>query len=293
MMTTQIVRIAAIVATILALNSELSADDSGLQLAWANNILTISGPKVPGERVETWYLEAYCRPGSTDREWGETTIGHRTELVDAATDKKSLRLRCTLRDGVTVDHEIRATEDEVNFQLVAHNPTTTASQVSWAQPCIRVNRFTGRKQETYLDKCFIFLDSKLRRMPIEPWATKARYIPGQVWRSPDADPDDVNPRPVSKLLPDDGLIGCFSADETMMLATAWEPYQELFQGVGVCIHSDFRIGGLAAGETTRVRGKIYIVAADADALLKRYHRDFPEVQQRARRDSTNTGARDR
>ena len=28
------------------------------------------------------------------------------------------------------------------------------------------------------------------------------------------------------------------------LATAWEPYQELFQGVIVCMHSDFRIGGL-------------------------------------------------
>ena len=119
-------------------------------------------------------------------------------------------------------------------------------------------------------------------MPIEPWATKARYIPGQVWRSPDADRDDVNPRPVSKLVPDDGLIGCYSADETMILASAWEPYQELFQGVGVCIHSDFRIGGLAPGETKRIRGKIYIVPADADALLARYRRDFPEAGRRAR-----------
>ena len=31
------------------------------------------------------------------------------------------------------------------------------------------------------------------------------------------------------------------------MATAWEPYQELFQGVIVCLHSDFRIGGLEAG----------------------------------------------
>jgi hypothetical protein len=281
-MTPRIVRIAALIAAVLTLTTKLSAQDSSLELAWANNILTISGPKLPGERVEIWYLEAYCRPGSTDREWSETTIGHRTELLDAGDDKKSLRLRCTLRDGVTVDHEIRAAHDEVNFRLVAHNPTTTASPVSWAQPCIRVNRFTGRNQETYLDKCFIFLDGKLRRMPFEPWATKARYIPGQVWRSPDADPDDVNPRPVSKLVPDDGLIGCFSTDESMMLATAWEPYQELFQGVGVCIHSDFRIGGLSPGETKRVRGKIYIVAADAKALLDRYHRDFPEAQRRTR-----------
>ncbi len=232
--------------------------------------------------VETWYLEAYCRPGSTNREWSETTIGHRTELVAEDKEKNSLRLRCTLRDGVTVDHEIRAADDEVDFQLVARNPTQIASNVSWVQPCIRVNRFTGRKQEDYLDKCFIILDGKLRRMPIEPWATKARYIPGQVWRSPDAGADDVNPRPVSKLVPDDGLIGCYSADETMMLATAWEPYQELFQGVGVCIHSDFRIGGLAPGETKRVRGKVYIVPADADSLLARYRRDFPEAARRAR-----------
>jgi hypothetical protein len=274
-------------------NGDVSADDSGLHLAWENNILTISGPKVPGERVEIWYLEAYCRPGSTDREWSETTIGHRTELLEADKEKRSLRLRCTLRDGVTVDHEIRAAEDEVNFQLVAHNPTTTASQVSWVQPCIRVNRFTGRTQETYLDKCFIFLDGKLRRMPFEPWATKARYIPGQVWRSPDAHPDNVNPRPVSKLVPDDGLIGCFSADETMMLATAWEPYQELFQGVGVCIHSDFRIGGLSPGETKRVRGKIYIVAAEAKALLDRYHRDFPEAKRRRGGDANKDSAKGR
>jgi hypothetical protein len=289
----RIIRLTAIGFAILTATSELSAEEGGLRLAWENNILTISGPKVPGERVETWYLEAYCRPGSTDREWSETTIGHRTELLEADNEKKSLRLRCTLRDGVTVDHEIRSGDDEVSFDLVAHNPTDKASQVSWAQPCTRVNRFTGRKQETYLDKCFIFLDGKLRRMPIEPWATKARYIPGQVWRSPQADPDDVNPRPLSKLVPDDGLIGCFSADESMILATAWEPYQELFQGVGVCIHSDFRIGGLSPGETKRVRGKIYIGRADAEALLKRYRRDFPEAEKRARSETRAKDTKDR
>jgi hypothetical protein len=71
-------------------------------------------------------------------------------------------------------------------------------------------------------------------------------------------------------------MGCFSADERKILAVAWEPYQELFLGVITCIHSDFRIGGLAAGETKQIRGKIYMVDADVPALVKRYTRDFPE-----------------
>ncbi len=28
----------------------------------------------------------------------------------------------------------------------------------------------------------------------------------------------------------------------MIFATAFEPYQELFQGVVVCLHADFRLG---------------------------------------------------
>jgi hypothetical protein len=46
------------------------------------------------------------------------------------------------------------------------------------------------------------------------------------------------------------------------------------------IHSDFRIGGLAAGETKTMRGKIYIVPADVEALLRRYAKDFPEHAER-------------
>ena len=59
-------------------------------------------------------------------------------------------------------------------------------------------------------------------------------------------------------MPSNGLIGCFSGDEKLIFATAWEPYQELFQGVARCLHSDFRIGGLAPGETKKIRGKIYL-----------------------------------
>ena len=247
-----------------------------LQLSWRKNILTIRGPHFPGEAVEVLYLEAYCRPGSTDRDWRETVIGHTTELVEAAADGSHLRLRCTLADGVRVDHEITAGRDEVTFRLRAHNPTDRPSQAHWAQPCIRVDRFTGEKQHTYLNKCFIFLEGKLTRMPTPQWATKARYVPGQVWRPRHVPITDVNPRPLNPLTPSHGLIGCFSADEKMLLATAWEPYQELFQGVIVCIHADFRIGGLAPHESKTIRGKIYILPNDIPALLRRYQQDFPE-----------------
>jgi hypothetical protein len=62
------------------------------------------------------------------------------------------------------------------------------------------------------------------------------------------------------------------------MGVAWQPYQELFLGVASCIHSDFRIGGLAPGETKEIRGKIYIVDADVQALVNRYEQDFPEHQ---------------
>jgi hypothetical protein len=60
------------------------------------------------------------------------------------------------------------------------------------------------------------------------------------------------------------------------LAVAWEPYQEIFQGVITCLHNDFRIGGLASGEVKRIRGKLYILPNDVRVLVERFERDFPE-----------------
>jgi len=248
----------------------------GLTLSWQNNLLAIRGDDVPGGQLIVWYIEAYCRPGSTDRDWNETVIKHTTQLVRAAEDGRSLELRCTLSDGVTVRHQITAGKDEVDFRVTAHNPTTTASDAHWAQPCVRVDKFTGRGQADYLDSCFVFVDGTLARLPTDPWAREARYTPGQVWCPRQVDRDDVNPRPLSSIVPSNGLIGCFSADGRKIMACAWEPYQELFQGVIVCIHSDFRIGGLAPGETKEIRGKLYLTDADVPALLKRYRQDFPE-----------------
>ncbi len=275
-------------ATLVIAATGLAMQDDGkkppLTIRWADNFLTIHGDRLPGD-IRINYLEAYCRPGSTDRDWGQTVIGHKTELVSASDDCRTIELRDRLNDGVVVTHRITARDDEVDFRLVATNRTDRESQAHWAQPCIRVDKFTGSPTSDpgapglvpkYARQCFIFLDGKLTRLPTEPWADKARYIPGQVYCPKHVDRDDVNPRPLSSLVPSNGLTGCFSADGRQIMAVAWEPYQELFQGVIACIHSDFRLGGLKPGETKNIRGKIYLLPADIPALVARYERDFPE-----------------
>lgn len=254
---------------------------AGLSISWDKNYLEVSGANIPGGPIRTHYLEAYCRPGSTDRDWHETVIPHESELVSATDDGKRIELQDRLSDGVIVNHVITAGQDEVTFTVTATNLTGTESHAHWAQPCMRVDGFTGTDnkdaRETYppyIKKCFVMLNGKLTRLPTEPWALKARYVPGQVYAPDHVDRNDVNPRPLSKLVPSDGLTGCYSADETQILAVAWEPYQEIFQGVITCMHNDFRIGGLAPGETKTIRGKLYVVPADEAALVQRYRSDF-------------------
>ncbi len=259
-----------------------------LTLSRSDNWLVVHGPHLPGREIRINYLEACCRANSTDADWGtHTVIPFQTELTALSGDGKTVKLKSTLEDGVTIDHTITANDDEVDFRLVAHNPGVKRSEAHWAQPCVRLGDFTGVGQtgpdpNDYLPKCFIFLDGQLQRMPTAHWATKARYTPGQVWCPAHVPRSDVNPRPLSPLVPSNGLIGCFSGDEKLIFATAWEPYQELFQGVARCLHADFRLGGLLPGETKRIRGKIYIVPADVESLLKRYARDFPEHVKPAR-----------
>jgi hypothetical protein len=264
--------------------AEPAAAPATLQLAYEPpHLLVISGPQLPGREIRINYLEAYCRAGSTDADWVEhTMIPHRVDRISLSDDRRTLTLRDTLADGVTVDHVVTAGADEVDFRLVAHNPGERRSEAHWAQPCVRLDRFTGfaadgADMDDYLPKCFIFLEGRLTRMPdIRPWAKAARYTPGQVWCPKHVPRSDVNPRPLSPLVPSNGLIGAFSADETMIFATAWEPYQELFQGVARCLHADFRLGGLSPGESRKIRGKIYLVPADEAALVARYAADFPE-----------------
>lgn len=251
------------------------------------HMLVIHGAHLPGGKIRINYLEAYCRANSTEADWVEhTVIPHRVGEVVLSPDRKTLRLRDTLADGVVVDHTVTVRGDEIDFQLRVHNTGRQRSEAHWAQACVRLGDFTGfnsgsRELDDYLGKCFIFLGGKLVRLDeVRPWARKARYTPGQVWPAPGVPRTDVNPRPLSQLTPDNGLIGAFSQDEGMIFATAWEPYQELFQGVARCLHSDFRLAGLRPGERREVRGKIYLVANDLSALLTRYRRDFPEHQRR-------------
>ena len=245
--------------------------------------LYIEGDHLPGKSIEVNYLEAYCRAGSTEADWVKhTVILHRAELISLSADRKTLKLRDTLADGVVVDHTIRAGSDDVDFRLIAHNPGPKRSEAHWAQACVRLGNFTGfpassTNLDDYLPQCFLILSNRVTRFPeIQPWVKAARYIPGQTWCPLHVPRTDVNPRPLSPVVPDDGLIGAFSGDGQWIFATAWEPYQELFQGVIRCLHSDLRLGGLQAGETKRIRGRIYLMKANPQALRDRYAHDFPE-----------------
>ena len=277
-------RTAILLSICFAISTNAVAED-GLTVHWKDRFLEVRGEAIPGGPIRTHYLEAYCRPGSTDREWGKTVIRHTSKLVAASSDGKKIELEDKLDDGVTVKHLIEAGNDNVTFTLTAHNPTNRESLAHWAQPCMRVDRFTGTTNKDafevypeYIRKCFLMLDGKLTRLPTTPWATKARYVPGQVYAPKGVDRDDVNPRPLSKLVPSHSLCGCFSSDEKTILAVAWEPYQEIFQGVIACLHNDFRIGGLKPGERKTIRGKLYVVPNDPVELIARFHKDFERKQ---------------
>ena len=254
-----------------------------LRVRWQDRFLEVHGPTLTNGPIRIHYLEAYCRPGSTDRVWSKTVIRHTSRMVADDDDGRRIEIEDRLEDGVIVRHRIEAGTDHVNFEVRAHNPTGKVSLAHWAQPCMRVDNFTGTGRDDarqvypdYIQKCFLMVDGKLTRLPTEPWARRARYVPGQVYAAPGVDRDDVNPRPLSSLAPSSGLCGCFSHDEKQILAVAWEPYQEIFQGVITCMHSDFRIGGLQPQETKIIRGKLYLVPANVDALLERYRNDFPK-----------------
>jgi len=247
----------------------------GLQIAWTNNMLAVSAPDMPGGKVEIWYLEAFCRSGSRSRDWNQTVIPHKTELVKADADGKRLRLLTHVEPGVEVAHDIRVGREEVDFQLQIKNTTKSFVDVQWFQPCMRVDRFTGLRQSNYIERSFIFTKDGMTLLDKMPRAEQALYRGGQVYVPTRIPFNDVNPRPISSVPPANGLIGCISADGEYLLATAWDQTQELFQGVIVCLHSDPRIGGLQPGERKKLHGKLYFMRNDPAALLKRYFDDFP------------------
>ena len=246
----------------------------GLSVTWTNNMLSVSKPDMPGGKVDIWYLEAFCRSGSTRRDWRQTTIPHKTELVSADKMGKRIQLRTTVQPNVDVLHDIRAGKDEVDFRLTLKNRGNEFVDVQWFQPCMRVDRFTGGNQSNYINKSFIFTDRGLTFLDKTRRTEEAIYRGGQVYVPKGINLDDVNPRPISLDQPVNGLIGCVSADDRYLLAMAWDHTQELFQGVIVCLHNDPRVGGLKAGETKKLRGKIYFLRNDPALLVKRYKRDF-------------------
>src|SRR6266699_4384902 len=246
----------------------------GLSVTWTNNMLSISGPGIPGGKIDIWYLEAFSRNGSTRRDWRQTTIPHRTEFVSADKAGKRLRLRTTVESSVEVLHDIRAGKDEVDFRLSLKNRGNEFVDVQWFQPCMRVDRFTGGNQSNYINKSFIFTQRGLTMLDKTRRTEEAVYRGGQVYVPKGINLADVNPRPISLDQPINGLIGCVSADDRYLLAMAWDQTQELFQGVIVCLHNDPRVGGLKAGETKKLRGKIYFLRNDPALLVKRYKRDF-------------------
>ena len=276
------------VGTPLAADEPAPVDQPVLRLDWNNRILTIEGTGLAGP-VSVLYIEAYCRPGSTDRDWSKTVIRHQSRRVDDKKNPQRVEIEDRLADGVVVRHVITARGDTVDFLIEASNPTTQPSEVDWGQPCVRVDRFTGTTRRdarelypAYIRKSFLFIDGKQARMPTKPWATKARYTPGQVYCPRGVDRNDVNPRPLSPLIPSNPLVGCYSADQRQIMAIAFVPCQEIFQGVISCLHSDFRIGGLEPAEVKVIRGKIYFMPADIDKLLARYRRDFHVANKPAR-----------
>jgi len=246
---------------------------ASLSLSWTNNLLTISGPNLAGGKLDVWYLEAFCRKGATDRDWNKTVLPHKTSLLSAKAHY--LRFLTKVESNIEMRHEIRARTDEVEFRFELENHSDQAVDLDWFEPaCIRVDRFTGLDQTNYISKCFIFTERGLTTLDQTRRREEALYHGGQLYVPKGIDLRDINPRPISPDQPVNGLIGCFSADNQYLLATASDTTHELFQGVYVCLHSDPHVGGLGPHETRRFRAKLYFLKNDPTELLRRYRKDF-------------------
>ena len=103
-----------------------------LNLSWTNNLLTVSSPELPGGKLEIWYLEAFCRKGSTHRDWGKTTLPHKTVLLSS--EPHHLRFRTTIEPEVEVLHEVRAESDSVRFDFKLTNRGSQPVDLEWFQP---------------------------------------------------------------------------------------------------------------------------------------------------------------
>jgi hypothetical protein len=251
-----------------------------MEISWTNNLLTVSDARLPGGKLEVWYLEAFCRSGAWARDWRKTTLPHKTTLTWADPDGQHLKFRTLVEPNIRVLHEIQTADDGLELRFELRNQGDQPVDLQWFEPaCIRVENFTGCRQSNYTARSFIFTPSGLTALDQLRRTTNALYAGGQVYLPPDIAPTDANPRPICGDHPVNGLIGCFSADNRWLLATASNRTHELFEGVYVCLHSDPEVRGLAPGQTKRLRSKIYFLPNDPEALLRSYQRDFPKSQE--------------
>lgn len=179
--------------------------------------------------------------------------------------------------------QLTVVKEGVEFAVELKNLGDAPADLEWFEPCIHVDRFTGRQQTNYIQRCFIFTAGGRTMLDQLPRNEEALYRGGQVYVPAGINHDDVNPRPISPVTPANGLSGCISADNQYLLATAWDKTQHLFQGVIVCIHSDPHVGGLQPHETKKLRGKIYFMKNDPAKLQQQYQRDFAGQPDKATR----------
>lgn len=255
-------------------NSDSKRGEHPVTIRWHDRMLTISPKRIAPMEIQVWYIEAYVRSGSTDQAWEESTLPQRMTLLESDPVGQRLLIESVVAEDVIGRHEIRVVGDTVRFDVVFENRGSRFVDLQWMQPCVRVGEFTGQDQDDYHKKCFIFTKQGLKYLDDLPRTIKARYLGGQIYVPHGVPLEDVNPRPLSQVRPVNSLIGAISADERFIVATAWQPLQELFQGVIRCIHADPRIGGLRPGERKKVWGYFYCMNNNMSELLERYGQDF-------------------
>src|SRR5579859_4501088 len=184
----------------------LSVTAEALRISWTNNLLTISSPQLPGGKLEVWYLEAFCRSGAWDREWGKTTLPHKTTLLRADPAGRRLAFRTLVQPNVEVEHEIRAGKDELDLRFRLTNHGSDPVDLQWFEPaCIRVANFTGCQQGNYSGRSFIFTTQGLTLLDHLQRTTNALYLGGQIYLPAWVLAADANPRPICRDHPVNGL----------------------------------------------------------------------------------------
>ncbi|HEY0454970.1 MAG TPA: hypothetical protein VGE41_01245, partial [Verrucomicrobiae bacterium] len=72
----------AAISVLASFSCDGQADAAELTLGREKNWLLINGPQIPGGAIRINYLEAYCRPNSTEADWVKHTVIHHTnELI--------------------------------------------------------------------------------------------------------------------------------------------------------------------------------------------------------------------